>query len=72
MAVAAADLGRPDPAGLYTRFVAWALPPAQACRVCGRPSHGVLPGLPPRLNPCDRLHDDPPGTRTAGRDGDRR
>lgn len=48
---AAGDL-RVAPAGLYHRFVAWALPGGTSCRVCGTHRHDVLPGLPPRLFPC--------------------
>jgi hypothetical protein len=49
---AAADLGIPSPAALYHRFVGWTLHPDRACRVCGKPNHDVIPGLPPRLFPC--------------------
>lgn len=52
MAQAAADLAVAGPTALYGRFVAWALHPAEACRVCGSPRHRARAGLPPRLTPC--------------------
>ncbi len=57
MAQAADDLDWPGPTALYHRFVAWTLHRDQACRVCGKPSHTVLAGLPARLFPCDLVHD---------------
>jgi hypothetical protein len=42
-------------AELYRRFVAWALTAGEQCRVCGSPRHAVLPGLPPRVVPCDKV-----------------
>ena len=56
---AARDLGVPSEATLYHRFVAWTLHREHACRVCGRRDHDVLPGLPPRHFPCNKIH---PGT----------
>jgi len=29
----------------------------EACSVCGKPRHAVLVGLPPRLVPCDLVHE---------------
>lgn len=53
MATAALDLQTGDPRRLYRRFVAWALNRNQICRACGKSGHDALPGLPPRLLPCD-------------------
>jgi hypothetical protein len=50
----AADAFGVAPARLYRRFVAWTLPKDNACRVCTRGGHDVLPGLPPCLFPCGR------------------
>ncbi len=50
---AADDLGLASPALLYKRFLRWALPTGQVCRVCERPGHDAAPGVPPRLVPCD-------------------
>jgi hypothetical protein len=55
MAQAATDLGVPGPALLYRRFMGWTLGPGEVCRVCGRSSHTVVTGLPPRLLPCDGI-----------------
>lgn len=54
---AAGDLGMPSPALLYRRFVAWTLDKDHCCRVCGKRGHDVLPGVPPRYFPCDKLHE---------------
>lgn len=50
------DLGLGTPAALFRRFVGWTLSPATRCRVCSSRAHDVLPGLPPRLFPCNKLH----------------
>jgi hypothetical protein len=50
---AADDLGLADPAKLYKRFLRWTLPKDHACRLCGKPGHDAVPGVPPRLIPCD-------------------
>lgn len=54
----ARNLGLPSEATLYHRFVGWTLGRDRTCRVCGSRRHDVLPGLPPRLFPCDKLHED--------------
>jgi hypothetical protein len=56
---AATDLGKPTPALLYIRFVAWTLDPNHTCRVCGGRRHDVLPGVPIRFFPCGRIHERP-------------
>ncbi len=56
MATAAGDLGLTNPTWLYRRFVHWTLDKDEACRICGKPGHTALPGLPPRLTPCTKLH----------------
>ncbi|HEY2670916.1 MAG TPA: hypothetical protein VGJ07_11150 [Rugosimonospora sp.] len=53
MAVAARELGSAGSAKLYKRFLGWTLDGDEVCRVCCRRGHDVLPGLPPRLFPCD-------------------
>lgn len=53
MSVAADELGPVSPARLYRRFVGWVLEEGHRCRVCEKRGHDVLPGLPPRLFPCD-------------------
>jgi hypothetical protein len=53
MAAAARDLGLPDPSKLYRRFVRWTADDRAACGRCGRSGHQALPGLPPRLFPCE-------------------
>lgn len=55
MVQAAADLELHKPSTLYRRFMGWTLSSGEACRVCGRPNHTVVAGLPPRLFPCDGL-----------------
>lgn len=55
MAIAAIDLCLPSATALYRRFVAWTLPQGHRCHECGRPSHAVVAGLPPRLSPCDGM-----------------
>lgn len=50
---AASDLRPADPAHLYPRFIAWALSSDRACRLCGRSRHDAIPGVPPRLLPCE-------------------
>jgi hypothetical protein len=50
--MAAEDLGVPDPASLYQRFVRWTEPPSVTCGRCERGKHRAIPGLPPRLFPC--------------------
>ena len=52
MDAAARDLGLPDPAKLYRRFVRWTTNDLGSCGRCGKPGHQALPGLPPRLFPC--------------------
>jgi hypothetical protein len=57
MGVAAHDLGLPDSSKLYRRFVRWTVDGAMLqCGRCGRSGHQALPGLPPRLFPCDLKH----------------
>lgn len=55
---AARDLGLPSEATLYHRFVGWTLHRDRTCRICGSRRHDVLPGLPPRLFPCSKVHQD--------------
>jgi hypothetical protein len=50
---AANDLGLADPSNLYRRFVHWIFTDPSPCGRCGKSSHRALPGLPPRLFPCD-------------------
>jgi hypothetical protein len=52
MNAAARDLGLSDPSKLYRRFVRWTAGD-RMCGRCGRPGHQALPGLPPRLFPCE-------------------
>jgi hypothetical protein len=40
------------PGLLYKRFVRWTLDEKDCCRVCGKPGHDVVPGLPPRVGGC--------------------
>jgi hypothetical protein len=63
MLTATNHIQTPAPATLYHRFVRWTLPKATTCRVCGKRGHDVLPGFPPRLFPCDKLHE---GVRKLG------
>jgi hypothetical protein len=66
MGLAAADLNQAGPARLYQRFVGWTLDDDHRCPVCGRRGHAPLPGAPPRLFPCDSLHEvEPPDRRPA-------
>ncbi|WP_345627606.1 hypothetical protein [Rugosimonospora acidiphila] len=68
--LAASDLWPADPVLLYERFIAWALPVSLFCRLCGKPSHDAIPGIPPRFIPCEvakRLHT--PGRGPSGRAG---
>jgi hypothetical protein len=53
MDVAVRDLGLSDPAVLYRRFVRWAEPGVIRCGRCDSPRHRLLPGVPPRLFPCE-------------------
>jgi hypothetical protein len=54
MAIAADELLVSNPTDLYRRFVRWAEPRDVVCRLCDRPNHDYLAGLPPRLFPCNR------------------
>ncbi|GAA0734280.1 hypothetical protein Drose_35105 [Dactylosporangium roseum] len=63
MAIAQQELDDTDPTTLYRRFLAWTLEPDQRCAICGSRRHAVIPGVPPRLIPCDGLR-----TALAGRD----
>jgi hypothetical protein len=54
---ATVDLCRADPTRLYHRFVGWTLERDEVCRVCYKPRHTVLAGVPPRLFPCATEHD---------------
>jgi hypothetical protein len=54
MSQAADDLGPANPTKLYKRFIGWTPAGGHACRVCGKPGHDAVPGVPPRLVPCDR------------------
>lgn len=47
------DLHPGTPVRLYRRFVGWSLAEDAACRVCGRGGHDWVPGVLPRLVPCD-------------------
>lgn len=76
MARAADDLGIPDPSRLYHRFVGWI--PASIvddpvdwtpCGRCGKRSHRVSPGSPPRLFPCQTPLDTSIGDREEDADG---
>jgi hypothetical protein len=53
MAAAARDLGLADPSKLYRRFVRWTAGDRAVCGRCGHTGHQALPGLPPRLFPCE-------------------
>jgi hypothetical protein len=53
MSVAAVELRCSDPTRLYQRFLGWALPKDQLCRLCGKRGHDAIPGVPPRLIPCE-------------------
>lgn len=55
MAIAQRELDNTDLATLYRRFLAWTLESEQLCAICGSRRHAVLPGVPPRLIPCDGL-----------------
>jgi hypothetical protein len=52
MAGASDDLAITDPTQLYPRFLGWLLDVNQRCRVCAKPRHDAIPGVPPRLVPC--------------------
>lgn len=67
MAIAEQELVTLDRAGLYRRFLAWTRADGELCRVCGRRGHAVLPGLPPRLVPCEEVRElMPTGGSAAG------
>jgi hypothetical protein len=51
--VAADDLAIVDPVSLYNRFVRWTEPTQVTCGRCEKGRHRALPGLPPRLFPCN-------------------
>ncbi|MEN3306675.1 MAG: hypothetical protein V7603_2877 [Micromonosporaceae bacterium] len=53
LVTAAGELSVAGPAKLFGRFLAWTLDEGQVCRVCGKAGHDFLPGVPPRLMPCD-------------------
>jgi hypothetical protein len=55
MAIAQRELDDTNLATLYRRFLAWTLEPDQRCAICGSRRHAALPGVPPRLVPCDGL-----------------
>ncbi|GAA2591973.1 hypothetical protein GCM10010399_23120 [Dactylosporangium fulvum] len=55
MAIAQGELDDTDPAALYRRFLAWTLESDQRCALCGSRRHAAIPGVPPRLIPCDGL-----------------
>jgi hypothetical protein len=57
LARATDDLCHADPTRLYRRFVGWTLDRDEVCRVCSKPRHTVLAGMPPRLFPCAPEHD---------------
>jgi hypothetical protein len=57
MGLAAAELDQADPTRLYRRFLGWLLDTDRRCPACGRRGHTPPPGAPPRLCPCDHLHD---------------
>jgi rRNA maturation protein Nop10 len=57
MGLAASDLNQPDPTRLYRRFVGWTLDDRDRCPACGRRGHAPVPGVPPRLCPCDKLYE---------------
>jgi transcriptional regulator with XRE-family HTH domain len=75
MAIAGSELPDRRPDALYRRFLAWTFEPGQRCTVCGSRRHAVIPGVPPRLIPCngnasDRRGERPPQTghrQTASR-----
>jgi hypothetical protein len=50
---AAVELGVADPASLYGRFVRWTEPTQVTCGRCEKTRHRAIPGLPPRLFPCN-------------------
>ena len=56
-ATAADDLTLANPASLHRRFVKWTRDHDESCRACGSHMHAVVPGIPPRLVPCDDLRD---------------
>jgi hypothetical protein len=51
--LAAEELAVADPAKLYDRFVRWTEPAQVTCGRCQMSRHRALPGLPPRLFPCN-------------------
>jgi hypothetical protein len=53
MGQAADDLGPANPTKLYKRFLGWTPVAGHACRVCGKLGHDAVPGVPPRMVPCD-------------------
>jgi hypothetical protein len=55
MAIAQRELDDTNLATLYRRFLAWTLEPDQRCAICDNRRHAALPGVPPRLIPCDGL-----------------
>jgi ribosomal protein S14 len=70
LAVAQRELEGTDLAALYRRFLTWTLEPDRRCAICGSRRHAVLPGVPPRLVPCNALRgvaaaSDLPGVTTG-------
>jgi hypothetical protein len=53
MGQAADELHQSDPTRLYRRFVGWVYGSGHGCRICGKRGHDVIPGVPPRLVPCE-------------------
>ena len=47
------DLTISDAASLYNRFVRWTEPAQVTCGRCEKDKHRAIPGLPPRLFPCN-------------------
>lgn len=56
LAAAIAETGQRDTTVMYRRFVGWALVPGERCHVCQGLRHAVVPGVPPRLVPCNEMH----------------
>jgi hypothetical protein len=63
--MAAKELGVEE-VKLFRRFLGWTLAKDAACRVCGKPGHDFIPGVPPRLIPCEGYAVEPVRRATKG------
>ena len=63
MVWAETELGVVNPATLFKRFVGWTVDTSEPCRVCGKSSHVVITGVPPRFQLCREIHEGLPIVR---------